>query len=94
VEILFRWLRHTLVWVGLSLKRNFDDAENYLLKSVELCERFNFAALYSGAEYCLGEVYYFNEKYKMSKEHKANALRILNNKNFMPSFAYDLSWGL
>jgi tetratricopeptide (TPR) repeat protein len=74
-------------WAFLE-KGNFDDAENNLLKSVEICERFNFAALYSGAEYCLGEVYYFNEKYKMSKEHKANALRILNNKNFMPSFAY------
>jgi class 3 adenylate cyclase/tetratricopeptide (TPR) repeat protein len=77
----------SLGWAYLE-KGQLDDSVNILLKSVELCERFNFAALYSGAECCLGETYYFMGKYEMSKEHKANALRILNDNYFMPSFAY------
>jgi class 3 adenylate cyclase/tetratricopeptide (TPR) repeat protein len=68
-------------------KRQLVQAKKHLLEGCGLCERFQFVALHSGCEWCLGEVYFLMEQYGESKKHYANAIRVLNLNSLLPSFA-------
>jgi tetratricopeptide (TPR) repeat protein len=68
-------------------KRRLEDAEKHLSKSCDICDRLQFKALHSFAEWCLGETYFSMEEYSKSKSHYTSAARILNSNSFLPSFA-------
>jgi len=66
-------------------KRQLVQAKKHLLEGCGLCERFQFVALHSGYEWCLGEIHFLTEQYDESKKHYANAIRILNLNSLYPS---------
>ena len=55
--------------ISCYAKRLLEDAEKYLLKGLEFCERMNFPAWDGAAQFFLGEKYFLNGSFQRSKEH-------------------------
>ena len=67
-------------------KRLFDEAEKYLLKGFEFCERINFPAWDATAQYALGETYFEMGNFQRSKEHYEKASWALERHRLFPSW--------
>jgi tetratricopeptide (TPR) repeat protein len=64
----------------------FEEAEKYLLKGLEFCERINFAAWDAGAQFHLGDTYYDMGNFKRSKEHYGKASWAFERSQSFPSW--------
>jgi class 3 adenylate cyclase/tetratricopeptide (TPR) repeat protein len=73
-------------WAYLE-RRQLNDAEKHLTEACDICDRLQFILLHCGAECCLGETYFWMEKYSKSKIHFASAARVLNSNSIFPSLA-------
>jgi len=64
-----------------------DEAEKYLLKGLEFCERINFAGWDAAAQFHLGDTYFEMGDFKRSKEHYEKASWALEHYQLFPSYA-------
>jgi tetratricopeptide (TPR) repeat protein len=78
---------HMSMGLACLEKWQLENARNHFLEGCELCERFQFIALHLFSEWGVAEIYFLMAHYSESKEHYANALRILNLNSLYPSFA-------
>jgi tetratricopeptide (TPR) repeat protein len=67
-----------------------EEAEKYLLKGLEFCERINFAVWDAVAQYHLGDTYYEKGNFQRSKEHHEKGVGALDRNQSFPSF---VGWG-
>jgi len=63
-----------------------EEAEKYLLKGLEFCERINFLAWDGAAQYFLGEIYFENGNFQRSKEHFEKGTWALERYRLFPSW--------
>jgi class 3 adenylate cyclase/tetratricopeptide (TPR) repeat protein len=68
-------------------KRLLEEAEEYLLKGLEFCERINFPGWDANAQLLLGEIYFKRKDFQRSKEHYEKGISILENAGLFPSWA-------
>jgi tetratricopeptide (TPR) repeat protein len=68
-------------------KRLLEEAEEYLLKGLEFCERINFPGWDANAQLLLGEIYFKRKDFQRSKEHYEKGSSILENAGLFPSWA-------
>jgi tetratricopeptide (TPR) repeat protein len=68
-------------------KRLLEDAEKYLVKGLEFCERINFDSWNAIAQVFLGDTYFEMGNFQRSKEHYEKGSWILENIRLWPSFA-------
>ena len=64
-----------------------EEAEKYLLKGLEFCERINFAVWDGAALIHLGDTYYDMGNFQRSKEHYEKASWALEHYQLFPSYA-------
>jgi len=67
-----------------------EEAEKYLLKGLEFCERINFSGWDGSAEYTLGDIYYEAGNFKSSKEHYEKGIGAFKRNRLFPSW---VRWG-
>ena len=67
-----------------------EEAEKYLLKGLEFCERINFPAWDGAAQYFLGEIYFENGNFQRSKERCEKGIWALERNRLFPSW---VGWG-
>jgi tetratricopeptide (TPR) repeat protein len=68
-------------------KRLLEDAEKYLVKGLEFCERINFDSWNAIARFTLGQTYFRMGNFPRSKEHYEKGIWILENIRLWPSWA-------
>ncbi len=71
-------------------KELLEEAEKYLLKGLEFCERINLPLPDGVAEYFLGEIYYEAGNFQTSKEHYEKGIWALEHNRLLPSL---VGWG-
>jgi class 3 adenylate cyclase/tetratricopeptide (TPR) repeat protein len=64
-----------------------EEAEKYLLRGLEFCERINFAAWNGAAQFHLAETYFGMGDFQKSKEHYEKEFWVLENNRSFPSMA-------
>jgi tetratricopeptide (TPR) repeat protein len=64
-----------------------EEAEKYLLKGLEFCERINLSGWDGLAEYHLGDIYYEAGNFQSSKEHYEKGFGAFECKRIFPSWA-------
>jgi len=62
-----------------------EEAEKYLLRGLEFCERIDFAVWDGGAQFHLGDTYYDMGNFQRSKEHYEKAIWALERYRLFPS---------
>jgi class 3 adenylate cyclase/tetratricopeptide (TPR) repeat protein len=67
-----------------------EEAEKYLLKGLEFCERINFSGWDGIAEYTLGDIYYEVGNFQRSKEHYEKGIWAFERNRLFPSW---VGWG-
>jgi len=67
-----------------------EEAEKYLLKGLEFCERINFSGWDGIAEYTLGDIYYEAGNFQRSKEHYEKGIWAFERNRLFPSW---VGWG-
>ena len=67
-----------------------EEAEKYLLKGLEFCERINFAVWDGVAQYHLGDTYYEKGNFQRSKEHHEKGVGAFERNQSFPSW---VGWG-
>jgi class 3 adenylate cyclase/tetratricopeptide (TPR) repeat protein len=67
-------------------KRLLEEAEKYLLKGLEFCERINFAVWDAAAQFHLGETFYEKGNFQRSKEHYEKASWAFERNQSFPSW--------
>jgi len=67
-----------------------EEAEKYLLKGLEFCERINFSGWDGIAEYTLGDIYYEAGNFQRSKEHYEKGIWAFERNRLFPSW---VRWG-
>jgi len=67
-----------------------EEAEKYLLKGLEFCERINFAVWDGVAQYSLGDTYYEMGNFQTSKEHYEKGIWAFERNRLFPSW---VGWG-
>jgi tetratricopeptide (TPR) repeat protein len=75
---------HGILCLGMGL---LHEAEKYLLKGIEFCERVNFPSWGGGAQFHLGETYFEMGDFSLSKEHYEKGSWILEHNRLTPSMA-------
>ncbi len=68
-------------------RRLLEEAEKYLLKGLEFCERINFPVWDAVAQFGLGETYFEMGNFERSKEHYEKASWSLEHNRLFPSWA-------
>jgi predicted ATPase/class 3 adenylate cyclase len=86
-DIYSKAVAYTLHGVSCYGKGLLKDAEEYLLKGLELCERINFYSWGGAARYHLGETYFGMGDFTKSKEHFEKGSRALEDSRIWPSLA-------
>jgi tetratricopeptide (TPR) repeat protein len=64
-----------------------EEAEKYLLKGLEFCERINFPAWDGSAQFHLGDTCFETGNFQRSKEHYEKGIRTLERNRLLPSWA-------
>jgi len=87
---------HAYISHGTSCygKRLLEDAEKYLVKGLEFCERINFDSWNAVARFTLGQTYFRMGNFPRSKEHYEKGSWILENIRLWPSWANFAKVGL
>ncbi len=67
-----------------------EEAEKYLLKGLEFCERINLTAWDAIAQYHLGDTYFEMGNFQRSKEHYEKGILALERNRLFPSW---VGWG-
>jgi tetratricopeptide (TPR) repeat protein len=67
-----------------------EEAEEYLLKGFEFCERINFPAWDGCAQYTLGDTFYEMGNFQRSKEHYEKGIWAFERNRLFPSW---VGWG-
>jgi len=67
-----------------------DEAEKYLLKGIEFCERINFPAWDGAAQHFLGETYFEMGNFQRAKEHYGKGIMACERNQQFPSW---VGWG-
>ena len=75
-------------------KGYLDQAEKYLLKSADYCERANQQAWNGATRFCLGELYSEQGNFTKSKEHFEKTVRCIEDLRINPSLANLAQLGL
>jgi tetratricopeptide (TPR) repeat protein len=73
--------------ISCYTKRLLEEAEKYLLKGLEFCEKINFPAWDGAAQFFLGETYFLNGRFQRSKEHYEKGIWVLERNRLFPSWA-------
>jgi tetratricopeptide (TPR) repeat protein len=63
-----------------------EEAEKYLLKGLEFCEKINFAVWDAAAQFHLGDIYYDMGSFQRSKEHYEKASWAFERNQSFPSW--------
>jgi tetratricopeptide (TPR) repeat protein len=71
-------------------KGSLEEAEKYLLKGLEFCERIDFSGWDGIAEYTLGDIYYEVGDFQRSKEHYEKGIWAFERNRLFPSW---VGWG-
>ena len=66
-------------------KGSLDEAENYLLKGIEYCERINYFAWLAWANWCLAEVYIEREEFNKSQAYYNKGISLIEPHGMTPS---------
>ena len=77
------YVSHGISCYGKGL---LEEAEKYLLKGFELCERINFPPWDGAAQFFLGEIYFERGSYQRSKEHYERGIGALERNRLFPSW--------
>jgi tetratricopeptide (TPR) repeat protein len=72
--------------ISCYAKRLLEEAEKYLLKGLEFCERINLSGWDANAEYYLGDIYYEAGNFQSSKEHYEKGIWALERNRIFPSW--------
>jgi len=75
---------HGILCFGMGL---LHEAEKYLLKGIEFCERINFPSWGGAAQFYLGETYFEMGDFSLSKEHYEKGSWVLEHNRLTPSMA-------
>jgi len=67
-----------------------EEAEKYLLKGLEFCERINFPAWDAAAQFALGDTYYEMGDFQRSREHYDKGIWVFERNRLSPSW---VGWG-
>jgi len=67
-----------------------EEAEKYVLKGLEFCERINISGWDGIAEYTLGDIHYEVENFQRSKEHYEKGIWAFERNRLFPSW---VGWG-
>ena len=78
---------HGTICYGKGL---LEEAEKYLLKGLEFCERINFAVWDGAAQFHLGDTYYDIGNFQLSKEHYGKGILAFERNQLYPSW---VEWG-
>jgi tetratricopeptide (TPR) repeat protein len=62
-----------------------DEAEGFLSKGSDFCERINFITMNVGANLLLGDTYFDMRKYQKSKAYYDNAIQFMEQNRILPS---------
>ena len=73
---------HGILCLGMGL---LHEAEKYLLKGIEFCERINFPSWDGAAQFHLGETYFEMGDFSLSKEHYEKGSWVLEHNRLTPS---------
>ena len=76
--------------VSCYAKGVIEEAEEYLLKGYEFCERINFPAWDGRAQYSLGDTFYEMGNFQRSKEHYEKGICAFERNRLFPSW---VGWG-
>jgi class 3 adenylate cyclase/tetratricopeptide (TPR) repeat protein len=77
------YVSHGISCYGKGL---LEEAEKYLLKGLEFCERINFPPWDGAAQFFLGEIYFERGNYQRSKEHYERGIGALERNRLFPSW--------
>jgi len=75
---------HGISCLGMGL---LHEAEKYLLKGIEFCERINFPSWGGAAQFHLGQTYFEMEDFPLSKEHYEKGSWVFEHNRLTPSMA-------
>jgi class 3 adenylate cyclase/tetratricopeptide (TPR) repeat protein len=78
------YISHGALCYGKGL---LEDAEKYLVKGLEFCERINFDSWNVVSRFALGETYFEMGNFEKSKEHYQKGSWVLENIRLWPSWA-------
>jgi tetratricopeptide (TPR) repeat protein len=78
------YISHGALCYGKGL---LEDAEKYLVKGLEFCERINFDSWNAVSRFALGETYFEMGNFEKSKEHYQKGSWVLENIRLWPSWA-------
>ena len=78
------YISHGALCYGKGL---LEDAEKYLAKGLEFCERINFDSWNAVSRFALGETYFEMGNFEKSKEHYQKGSWVLENIRLWPSWA-------
>jgi predicted ATPase/class 3 adenylate cyclase len=62
-----------------------DEAERYLLKAVDFCERLNLGAMRAYGIFCLAETYFYKREHEKSKDYYDKFIRLYEHLRLFPS---------
>ncbi|NWG01962.1 MAG: AAA family ATPase [Syntrophaceae bacterium] len=83
----FAYVIHGTIYYGKGL---LEEAEKYLLKGLEFCERINFAVWDGAAQFTLGDIYFERENFQRSKEHYEKGIWAFERHQLYSSW---MGWG-
>jgi tetratricopeptide (TPR) repeat protein len=85
-DIYSKSLCYVIHGVSCFAKGLLEEGERYLLKGLELCERINFLAWVTIAQFHLGEIYYEVGNFQTSKEHYKKGVWTFESGRVFPSW--------
>ena len=79
---------HTSYGCSCYFKGLLDEAEQYLSKACEFCERVNWFSWHALANLYLGLVYFDRRQYRKAKDCYSKAIYLYESNSFLPSCSY------
>lgn len=83
----FAYVIHGTIYYGKGL---LEEAEKYVLKGLEFCERINFAVWDGAAQFTLGDIYFERKNFERSIEHYEKGIWAFERHQLYPSW---VGWG-